>query len=198
MMNNESFDSSADNNSETGAETKTDTRKEKDTEQEPEPNLNVELIEAISQTLTTILDDNKNLENYKEIIKNQSKMVFSANTVPNISIKDYLTRIQTYSNIEKSTMILSLIYIDRICEIADLTLTYFNIHRILFAGVLMAIKYNEDNFYDNKFYSEIAGVKLKELKMIEYTFLDLIDFQMFIDDETYEKYQQYLENIEVS
>ena len=198
MMNNESFDSSADNNSETGAETKTDTRKEKDTEQEPEPNLNVELIEAISQTLTTILDDNKNLENYKEIIKNQSKMVFSANTVPNISIKDYLTRIQTYSNIEKSTMILSLIYIDRICEIADLTLTYFNIHRILFAAVLMAIKYNEDNFYDNKFYSEIAGVKLKELKLIEYTFLDLIDFQMIIDDETYEKYQQYLENIEAS
>ena len=198
MKNNDSFDSSADNNSETGAETKTDTRKEKDTEQEPEQNLNVELIEAISQTLTTILDDNKNLENYKEIVKNQSKMVFSANTVPNISIKDYLTRIQTYSNIEKSTMILSLIYIDRICEIADLTLTYFNIHRILFAAVLMAIKYNEDNFYDNKFYSEIAGVKLKELKLIEYTFLDLIDFQMFIDDETYEKYQQYLENIEVS
>ena len=198
MKTNESFDSSADNNSETGAETKTDTRKEKDTEPEEEQNLNVELIEAISQTLTTILDDNKNLENYKEIVKNQSKMVFSANTVPNISIKDYLTRIQTYSNIEKSTMILSLIYIDRICEIADLTLTYFNIHRILFAAVLMAIKYNEDNFYDNKFYSEIAGVKLKELKMIEYTFLDLIDFQMFIDDETYEKYQQYLENIEVS
>ena len=198
MKNNDSFDSSADNNSETGAETKTDTRKEKDTEPEEEQNLNVELIEAISQTLTTILDDNKNLENYKEIVKNQSKMVFSANTVPNISIKDYLTRIQTYSNIEKSTMILSLIYIDRICEIADLTLTYFNIHRILFAAVLMAIKYNEDNFYDNKFYSEIAGVKLKELKIIEYTFLDLIDFQMFIDDETYEKYQQYLENIEVS
>ena len=198
MKTNESFDSSADNNSETGAETKTDTRKEKDTEPEEEQNLNVELIEAISQTLTTILDDNKNLENYKEIVKNQSKMVFSANTVPNISIKDYLTRIQTYSNIEKSTMILSLIYIDRICEVADLTLTYFNIHRILFAAVLMAIKYNEDNFYDNKFYSEIAGVKLKELKLIEYTFLDLIDFQMFIDDETYEKYQQYLENIEVS
>ena len=198
MKTNESFDSSADNNSETGAETKTDTRKEKDTEPEEEQNLNVELIEAISQTLTTILDDNKNLENYKEIVKNQSKMVFSANTVPNISIKDYLTRIQTYSNIEKSTMILSLIYIDRICEVADLTLTYFNIHRILFAAVLMAIKYNEDNFYDNKFYSEIAGVKLKELKLIEYTFLDLIDFQMFIDDETYEKYQQYLENIEAS
>ena len=59
----------------------------------------------------------------------------------------------------------------------------------------MKIKYNEDN---NKFYSEIAGVKLKELKLSEYTFLDLIDFKMFIDDETYEKYQQYLENIGVS
>ena len=122
-------------------------------------------------------------------------MVFSANSVPNISIKDYLIRIQTYSGIEKSTMILSLIYIDRICEVAELTLTYYNIHRILFASVLMAIKYNEDNFYDNKFYSEIAGVKLKELKLIEYTFLDMIDFKMFVDDDTFEKYTQYLENI---
>ena len=121
-------------------------------------------------------------------------MVFSATTIPSITIKEYLIRIQTYSHIEKSTMILSLIYIDRLCEIADITLTFYNIHRILFAAVLMAIKYNEDNFYDNNFYAEIAGVKSKELKMIEYTFLDMVDFKMFIDDETFEKYKLYLEN----
>ena len=97
---------------------------------------------------------------------------------------------------QKSTLILSLIYIDRFCEIADITLTYYNIHRILFAAVLMSIKYNEDNYYDNKFYADIAGVKLKELKMIEYTFLDLIDFKMFIDSETFEKYRDFLENNE--
>ena len=191
MTDENSFDSEqgSNENSETAIETKTETHPEKE-----ELNLDLDLIEAISQTLTTILEDNKKLNNYKEIIKNQSKMVFSATTIPSITIKEYLIRIQTYSHIEKSTMILSLIYIDRLCEIADITLTFYNIHRILFAAVLMAIKYNEDNFYDNNFYAEIAGVKSKELKMIEYTFLDMVDFKMFIDDETFEKYKLYLEN----
>ena len=191
MTDENSFDSEqgSNENSETAIETKTETHPEKE-----ELNLDLDLIEAISQTLTTILEDNKKLNNYKEIVKNQSKMVFSATTIPSITIKEYLIRIQTYSHIEKSTMILSLIYIDRLCEIADITLTFYNIHRILFAAVLMAIKYNEDNYYDNNFYAEIAGVKSKELKMIEYTFLDMVDFKMFIDDETFEKYKLYLEN----
>ena len=120
-------------------------------------------------------------------------MIFSANSIPNISINDYLTRIQVYSGIEKSTLILSLIQIDHLCKKADIVLTYYNIHRILFGAVLISIKYNEDSYYDNKFYSEIAGVKLKELKMIEYTFLELSDFNVFINDKEYEQYRNYLE-----
>lgn len=172
---------------------------EEDTKKEPQENYleqNKPLISAISETLSMILEQNKSLEDYKEIIKQQSKMAFSANSIPEISIEDYLIRIQTYSNIEKSTLIISLIYIDRICENSNLNLTYFNIHRILFTAVLMSIKYNEDNFYDNKFYAEIAGVKLKELNMIENNFSDMIDFKYFVDDETYEKYKNYLEGFE--
>ena len=120
-------------------------------------------------------------------------MIFSANSVPNISINDYLTRIQLYSGIEKSTLILSLIQIDHICKKAEIILTYYNIHRLLFGAVLISIKYNEDSYYDNKFYSEIAGVKLKELKNIEYTFLELNDFNVFINDKEYDQYRQYLE-----
>ena len=52
------------------------------------------------------------IKNYKEIIKNQSNMAFSAKSIPNISINDYLTRIQIYSEIEKSTLILALIQIE--------------------------------------------------------------------------------------
>ena len=133
------------------------------------------------------------MDNYKEIVKKQSKMAFSANSIPNISINDYLTRIQVYSGIEKSTLILSLIQIDHLCKKAELILTYYNIHRILFGAVLISIKYNEDTYYDNKFYSEIAGVKLKELKMIEYSFLELSNFNVFINDQEYEQYKNYLE-----
>ena len=111
--------------------------------------------------MTLILEENKNLKNYKDIIQKQSKMIFSASSVPGISIIDYLERIQTYSNLEKSTLISSLIFIDRFCELSKTTLTYYNIHRILFASIIIAIKYNEDSFYDNKYYAEIAGITIE-------------------------------------
>ena len=155
---------------------------------------NLDLIKSISSALTTILEENKKLDNYKEIIKKQSKMVFSANSIPNISIKDYLIRIQTYSGIEKSTLILSLILIDHICKKSDLILTYFNIHRVLFGSILISIKFNEDSYYDNKFYAEIAGVKLKELKLIEESFFQLNDFNVYVDFQEYEQYTKYLED----
>jgi ATP-dependent 26S proteasome regulatory subunit len=157
---------------------------------------NLSLIKAISQTLTSIVENNKKMANYKEIVKKQSKMYFSANLVPDISIEKYLERIQTYSNMEKSTLILSLIYIDKLCHNCDVILTYYNIHRILFTAILMSIKYNEDSYYDNKYYSEIAGVKLKELKLLEYTFISMIDFKLYIKNDTYEKYKNYLDDFE--
>jgi len=168
--------------------------KNKNDEEENKLNSNLPLIKSISIVLITILNENKKLDNYKEIIKAQSKSVFSSDKIPNISLEDYLIRIQTYSCIEKSALILSLILIDHICKKSDLILTYYNIHRILFGSVLISIKYNEDFYYDNKFYSEIAGVKLKELKSIEYTFLQLSDFNVFVNEIEYEKYRQYLED----
>lgn len=157
---------------------------------------NYKLIKAISQTLVSILENNKKKSNYKEIVKKQSKMVFSANLIPNISIEDYLLRIQTYANIEKSTLIISLIFIDKLCHTADVTLTHYNIHRILFTAVLISIKYNEDSFFDNQYYSEIAGVKIKELKLLEYTFISMVDFKFYVSNEIYKKYLEYLDEFE--
>ena len=154
---------------------------------------NKKLIDSISYVLATILNENKKLKNYKDIIKSQSNMVFSAKSIPSISINDYLTRIQIYSEIEKSTLILALIQIDHICKKSKLILTYYNIHRLLFGAVLISIKYNEDSYYDNIYYSEIGGVKLRELKMIELTFLELNQFNVFVDHEEYEQYRIYLE-----
>ena len=51
--------------------------------------MNLNLINSISQTLVKIIEENKKSNNYKGIIKTQSKMIFTPNTVSNISIKDY-------------------------------------------------------------------------------------------------------------
>ena len=194
MSKNDSFDSEkfsySDYESE-NVETKARTSNEKESEVEFK---NENLINSISQVLETIIEDNKLLFNYSEIIKKQSKDVFSSRIIPKISIKDYLKRINTYTNIEKNTLIVSLIYIDRLCRVSKLTLTCYNIHRILFASILISIKYNEDNFYDNKYYSEIAGISLKELNSLEYNFLNLIHFLLYVKDETFKNYESYLDN----
>jgi DNA-directed RNA polymerase subunit L len=181
-------------------DTKSQVDKEKDKEKEKAISTlketigieNLDLINSISKTLETILEKNKQLSNYKEIIKNQNKMYFSSYTIPTISIKEYLIRIQIYSDIESSTLILSLILIDKMCKRSGILLTYFNIHRILFSSLLISIKYNEDSFYNNTFYSQIAGVKPNELQLLEYTFLEYNDFNVFVKDFEYKQYEKYL------
>ena len=194
-MTNNSFnssDSQSEDSVKNGKETESQSNKKNDDKNEPKIK-NKKLIDSISYVLSTILNENKKLKNYKEIIKNQSNMVFSAKSIPSIYISDYLTRIQIYSEIEKSTLILALIQIDHICKKSKLILTYYNIHRLLFGAVLISIKYNEDSYYDNIYYSEIGGVKLRELKMIELTFLELNQFNAFVNHEEYEQYRIYLE-----
>jgi hypothetical protein len=156
---------------------------------------NSELIQSISDILSKILEENKKLPNIKEIISKQNKMCFSYNSIPKISIKDYLERIQEYTCLEQNTLILSLIYIDRLCEIGKIILTYYNIHKILFGAILIAIKYNEDNFYDNKYYAKIAGVKISELKLMELNFIRFIDYQMFVPEEIFTNYRDYLNSL---
>jgi hypothetical protein len=200
-MSDNSFDSEAlsdDSIEEEDTKSQTDKDKEKAKGNSPEEKeiKNLELINSISKALNTILDKNKNVKNYKDILKKQSMMYFSANTIPNITIKDYLMRIQNYSEVEKSTLILSLILIDRMCRKSGILLTHYNIHRILFSSLLVSIKYNEDSYFDNNFYSQIAGVKPNELKLLEYTFLEYNDFNIYVKDDEYKQYEKYL-NISV-
>ena len=197
MSNNSSFDSEELSDDSIGdEETKSQRDKDKEKAKGNSPGeaevKNLDLIDSISKTLNTILDRNKKLKNYKDILKKQSTMYFSANTIPNITIKDYLIRIQIYSDIEKSTLILSLILIDKMCKNSEILLTHYNIHRVLFSAILVSIKYNEDSYFDNNFYSQIAGVKPNELKLLEYTFLEYNDFNIYVNDVEYKQYENYL------
>jgi len=180
------FDSEKDSNSEIS-------EKNEENEEEEEIKIDIKLLTSIANTLIKVLEESNKDNEIKQIIRNQKKMPFSSNTAPQISLLDYLKRIQTYGGMENSTLILSLIYIDRLCE-NNITLTKFNIHRILFAAILIAVKYNEDSFYENSYYAQIAGIKNKELKVIEYTFLEMINFNAYVDEDTFNLYKESLYN----
>ena len=142
------------------------------------------LLKEIDNTLTQIISEKKNSKNQNDI--------FSHGRVPKIPLFDYLLRIQKYTRIDNSTIIMALIYIDRVCIRKGLTLTNYNIHRLLFTSILISIKFNEDIIYDNLLYSKIGGVPVAELNKLEHEFLKMIGFSLFVSEEVYKKYYTYL------
>ena len=88
-------------------------------------------------------------------------------------------------------------YIDRLNQISSILLTPYNIHRIIFVAILLAIKYNEDICFGFDFYAKIGGIPVKELKKLESDFVYLIKFQFFIDKDDFEKYKLYIDDIEL-
>jgi len=145
-------------------------------------NLFNEIVDILN---TIILNNKKN----KKLHKDSSP--FFNEDIPTISLYDYLLRIKNYSGIGTSIFIISLIYIDRICT-KGVILSKYNIHRLLFTSILVAIKYNEDAIYEYYYYSEIAGITVKELSTLEKTFLKLIDFELFVPEEVYKRYYTFL------
>lgn len=150
------------------------------------------LIYSISQVLHNIITQNKTNNNNNIQRHNNS---FYSTKVPQISIYDYLLRIKTYSQLEDTTLIISLILIDRFVQQSNIQLSYNNIHRILFTAVLISIKYNEDNIFTNNYYAEIAGVSVKELFTLENDFLSLVNFNLYIEPILFAQYNLYLNNI---
>lgn len=141
-------------------------------------------VELISDLLKNICEENKK----KKIQKSISIKFFTNKNIPSITIKDYLIRLTNYSKINESTIILVLIYIDRITKLNHFSLTYNNIHKLILAAFILAIKYNEDIYYSMSIYSKIGGVTISELNRLEFEYIKLIQFDLFIEQKLYDKY----------
>jgi hypothetical protein len=118
--------------------------------------------------------------------------MFNSKKPPSISIQQYLERIVKYSKMEDSTLILTLIYIDRLCDLSQINLNDYNIHRIILTNTLLAIKYNEDDYYSNDYYAKVGGISLQEINSLEYECVKLLKHKLFVDEEFYNKYETYL------
>ena len=143
-----------------------------------------------AKILLTILSENKKSPDYFKKINSNQDGHFTYKVKPGISLLDYLRRILKYVKIEYSTLIIAMIYIDRICK-EKVFLNEFNIHRVMLIAIYMAYTYNEDRIYDNKYLALVSGLSKTEMITLEEDFLDLIDFNLFVREEIFEQYQKY-------
>ena len=153
------------------------------------------VITTISELLNNMCKENSSLEiNDKNVASNKKIKYFMLKKIPSISIKDFLFRLTKYSKISESTLVMILIYVDRMCHKYNFKITYYNIYKLMLAAMVVAIKYNEDEFYTLDFYGKLGGISKFEMNILEYEFACMINFKLFITEELFYKYFGLLVN----
>ena len=175
----------------------------------------------MSSTLSEIMTSTlKNEENYKQLMnilskiigdtveksvkyeqkllklegnKNESKISFNSKEIPKITITNYIKRLIKYTKIEPSTLILGIIYFDRICSQGNIILSFFNVYKLLLISFILAIKYNEEYFETNEFYAKIGGLNIKSINKLEVKVLKIINFNLYVNQDIYDNYVNQFE-----
>ena len=91
--------------------------------------LNTTIVHSVSKLLLEILEENKSNQSIILVQIVHSNTAFDSVCAPTMSIKDYIERIVSLSKTEESTLILTLIFVDRICEKNRIQLNYFTVFK---------------------------------------------------------------------
>eukprot|EP00826_Nyctotherus_ovalis_P041595 TRINITY_DN4219_c0_g1_i1.p1 TRINITY_DN4219_c0_g1~~TRINITY_DN4219_c0_g1_i1.p1 ORF type:complete len:188 (+),score=44.70 TRINITY_DN4219_c0_g1_i1:77-640(+) len=116
---------------------------------------------------------------------------FEATRVPSISIYNYLARLHSYTECSDSCYILAFIYIDRVLQKnPSFSLNSKNVHRLILASMVAAIKYLDDTYLTNALYAFLGGISGAELNRLEAALLSLLRFDLYVSPQTFYQYAQ--------
>jgi hypothetical protein len=144
------------------------------------------LIKIIGDTIEQLVKYKQKIKNLEENYKN--KISLNIKEIPNITITNYLKRLIRHSNPEPSTLILGVIYFDRICNNGNIIFNFFNVYKLLLISFVLAIKFNEEYFETNQYYSKIGGLNLNNFNKLEIKVLEIINYDLYVYEDLYVNY----------
>lgn len=104
---------------------------------------------------------------------------FYSKQPPPISLEDYLMRIQKFCPMSTAVYLATSIYIHRLAvEERAIPVTRRNSHRLLLAGLRVAMKALEDLSYPHRRFAKVGGVSETELARLEVSFCFLTNFDL--------------------
>lgn len=149
---------------------------------------NEDIINAISLNYEEIIKENKELVDF--VVKDK----FYLRRVPNITLSEYITYIMEHTNINISTIIIAIIYIDMFCEKYKYVLCFNNIYLMFLTACLLSIKFNEDKYISSQFYAEICEIPVEYLNELEKYLCLKLRYSLYVEDTEYNSYYNYLAN----
>ena len=150
----------------------------------------IELIRSISSLIEDTIKRNKDKRKFSK------KSVFFCEDakIPNISIYNYIFYIFSYLNLEFSSIVLSLISINRLLDRTKDQLSKNNFYKLFITSCLLNSKLNEDPLFDYEFYATAGKINKEELIFLEKVYFELIDYKLFVNDEVYRRYYDFIKS----
>jgi hypothetical protein len=62
------------------------------------------------------------------------------------------------------------------------------------AFILLSIKFNEDDYFDNDFYAKVGGITINEINLLEYEAFKHLKHTLFVGNELFNRYKHFLDH----
>ena len=148
----------------------------------------IELIESVSSLIEDIIKRNM----IKKKLSKKSVFFCEDSEIPDISIHNYIYFIYTYLNLEFSSILLSVISINRFLEINKDYLSKNNFYKLFIASCILNSKLNEEPLYFYDYYSKAGRIDKNELIILENEYFKMIDYKLFVNEDIYKRYYNFI------
>jgi hypothetical protein len=112
------------------------------------------------------------------------------------TVFDFMADIIILTKMEKEVIILSLIYIERLTFNTGILVTSRNWRRILLTAMIISSRIWDDSSFQNNHYSQVfANLGVSEINALERTFLELINYKVYVKQSEYFRYLLMLKTI---
>ena len=145
---------------------------------------------------STIFDINKqnNIDTDSDSENNENNSI-----IEKLDIENFIIRCIELLDINEEILILSMMALDKLLA-KKFFLCENNLHKVIFICIMETHKYyNDDFFISNNDYSKVSGIPTDELLNMELEFMNIIYFNMYINEEDYDNYcikiKKYWKNI---
>jgi len=116
---------------------------------------------------------------------------FDAEHLPPVSICTYAFFLFGAFQCSSATALYTLIYLERAARAHTRThITPYTIHRLFLSAFFVACKYIEDQHENIKDVAHVSGVRAEDLKFLEFSFLQITSFQLYVSQEVFDEHAQ--------
>lgn len=149
---------------------------------------NNNFIKESEEFINKDVNNNNKRFHFNETPKESQFRLFDSKLSKVINIKEYLKRIIDSSELESSTLVYTIALLKSFIKKTNIYLTVSNVYSLLFISLLISVKLNEDINFTYENYALIGGFDIKQLIIMENSFLNLIEFEIVIKPESYERF----------